>query len=199
MQNTRKDAITVRDPNKIDRRVRYTKKAIRDSFIALLEQKPIEKISVTEICKGADINRGTFYSHYSDPFELRNALANELVEAIERRMTELGVTSLTSLQSFNLLKEHRELLKIFAGPNGDHETIIKIISKQADKYLYETFNNLAKLPEQELSYIRTMLVSSIAITIKHWFDTDFEAEPEVVSSLLENFCSHGTSGFTGEN
>lgn len=189
----------MRDPNKIDRRVRYTKKAIRDSFIALLEQKPIEKISVTEICKGADINRGTFYSHYSDPFELRNALANELVEAIERRMTELGVTSLTSLQSFNLLKEYRELLKIFAGPNGDHETIIKIISTQADKYLYETFNNLAKLPEQELSYIRTMLVSSIAITIKHWFDTDFEADPEVVSSLLENFCAHGTSGFTGED
>lgn len=189
----------MRDPNKIDRRVRYTKMAIRDSFIALLEQKPIEKISVTEICKGADINRGTFYSHYSDPFELRNALANELVEAIEQRMKELGVTSLTSLQSFYLLKEHRELLKIFAGPNGDHEAIIRIISKQADEYLYDSFNRIAKLPEQEIAYLRAMLVSSIAITIKHWFDTDFEAEPAVVSSLLENFCAHGTSGFTGEN
>ncbi len=188
----------MRDPNKVDRRVRYTKKAIRDSFIALLEEKPIEKISVTEICKGADINRGTFYSHYSDPFELRASLANELVEAIERRIAELGVKRLTSQQSFILLKENRELLKIFAGPNGDHETIIRLISEQANEYLYESFNRIAKLPEQEIAYLREMLVSTIAITIKHWFDTDFEAEPEVVSGLLEKFCSRGTVGFTGE-
>ena len=65
---------------KIDRRVRYTKEAIRESFFALLEQKPVEKISVTEICRGADINRGTFYSHYTDPFDLRRSLADELVQ-----------------------------------------------------------------------------------------------------------------------
>ena len=60
---------TVR-PKKEDRRVRYTKQAIRDGFLRLLAEKPIEKISVTEICREADINRGTFYAHYSDPYVL---------------------------------------------------------------------------------------------------------------------------------
>ena len=49
-------------PKKTDRRVKYTKQAIRDSFLKLLSEKPIEKISVTEICREAEINRGTFYS-----------------------------------------------------------------------------------------------------------------------------------------
>lgn len=60
-------------PKKEDRRVRYTKQAIRDGFLRLLAEKPIEKISVTEICREADINRGTFYAHYSDPYELKRS------------------------------------------------------------------------------------------------------------------------------
>ena len=57
-------------PKKTDRRVKYTKQAIRDSFLKLLSEKPIEKISVTEICREAEINRGTFYSHYTNPYDL---------------------------------------------------------------------------------------------------------------------------------
>ena len=52
--------MTPSKPKKEDRRVRYTKQAIRDGFLTLLSRKPIEKISVTEICREADINRGTF-------------------------------------------------------------------------------------------------------------------------------------------
>ncbi|HBC96216.1 MAG TPA: TetR/AcrR family transcriptional regulator, partial [Clostridium sp.] len=42
---------------KTDRRVKYTKMVIRQSFIKLLKQKNISKISIKEICEDADINR----------------------------------------------------------------------------------------------------------------------------------------------
>ena len=69
-------------PKKEDRRVRYTKQAIRDGFLRLLAEKPIEKISVTEICREADINRGTFYAHYSDPYELKRSLEDQLSDTL---------------------------------------------------------------------------------------------------------------------
>ena len=46
---------------KQDRRTRYTRQAIKDTFLELLNQKSFTKITVTEICKNAEINRGTFY------------------------------------------------------------------------------------------------------------------------------------------
>ncbi len=52
--------------NGTDRRTKYTRKAIRDALMELLKTKPYSKISVTEICRLAEINRGTFYIHYYD-------------------------------------------------------------------------------------------------------------------------------------
>ena len=51
---------------KEDRRIRITKKAIKESLIELLQEYPIAKISVKMICESADINRSTFYAHYND-------------------------------------------------------------------------------------------------------------------------------------
>ena len=51
---------------KQDRRTRYTRQTIKNTFLELLTQKSFTKITVTEICKNAEINRGTFYLHYYD-------------------------------------------------------------------------------------------------------------------------------------
>ncbi len=52
--------------NAEDRRTKYTRSAIREALMGLLRIKPYSKITVTELCRLADINRGTFYIHYFD-------------------------------------------------------------------------------------------------------------------------------------
>ncbi|MGI6006447.1 MAG: TetR/AcrR family transcriptional regulator [Ruminococcus sp.] len=49
-----------------DRRTRYTCKVIRDSLLSLMRKKSFPKITVTEVCRLSEINRGTFYLHYYD-------------------------------------------------------------------------------------------------------------------------------------
>ena len=51
-----------------DRRTKYTKSVIRQALFDLLKEKPLNKITVTDICKMADINRSTFYSYYEDVY-----------------------------------------------------------------------------------------------------------------------------------
>lgn len=180
---------------KIDRRVCYSKAAIRESFLALLAKKPIEKISVTEICSDANINRGTFYAHYADPFDLRRCLADELALVLKARMDELGVTRLKSVEIFTLFRENSELCRIFAGKNGDSNALHRLIAKAADAYLGQEPDRIGKLSAEQLEYIRLMLIASITATVKHWLDTGLAAEPEELAAILDRFCSRGILDF----
>ena len=53
----------------MDRRIKYTKKIIKDCFFELLSEKDINKITVSELCNKADINRATFYRYYIDIYD----------------------------------------------------------------------------------------------------------------------------------
>ena len=63
----------------IDARVRYTRMIIEKSFLELLKTKPMSKVTVTELCQAAQINRATFYKHYLDVPDLQASLENEIL------------------------------------------------------------------------------------------------------------------------
>ena len=66
---------------KIDRRRRYTLSVIREAFFALLAEIGFAKMTVADICRRAEINRGTFYLHYEDKFALLDTLIDEALAA----------------------------------------------------------------------------------------------------------------------
>ena len=53
-----------------DKRSQRTQRLIKRVFMALLKEKPIEQITVTELCRIADINRSTFYQYYGDIYSI---------------------------------------------------------------------------------------------------------------------------------
>lgn len=64
---------------KTDARVKYTVKVIKEAFLKILENKPITKISVKEVAEAAEVNRATFYSHFSDCYDLLESIENDLL------------------------------------------------------------------------------------------------------------------------
>ena len=60
-----------------DRRVRKTRAILKQSLITLMKEKSIKHITVKELCEQSDINRGTFYLHYSDVFDLFEQVETE--------------------------------------------------------------------------------------------------------------------------
>ena len=67
----------------MDRRTKYTKTIIKDTFLNLLENKDITNITVTEICKEADINRATFYRYYIDIYDLLTKVEEEFTDELK--------------------------------------------------------------------------------------------------------------------
>ena len=78
---------------KQDARVRYTKMVIKSSLMELMQAKPVAKITVTEICERAGINRATFYAHYNDPTDLLQSIERELIDDISD-MTRPSIAAL---------------------------------------------------------------------------------------------------------
>ena len=62
-----------------DKRIKKTKKYLKDTLIQLLNESPFEEITVTRICQAADISRITFYSHYSDKYDLVDEIFQDMI------------------------------------------------------------------------------------------------------------------------
>lgn len=59
---------------KNDARVRYTKLVLKNALLKLMQTKPINKITVKEVCELAGLNRATFYAHYGNCFDLLESI-----------------------------------------------------------------------------------------------------------------------------
>lgn len=62
-----------------DRRVRRTKKALKESLISLIQEKEFREISVKDIVQLADLNRGTFYKHYQYKEDLLEEVIDDVI------------------------------------------------------------------------------------------------------------------------
>ena len=99
-----------------DLRTRYTRQVITDAFLQLLRQKPVERITVKEVCALAQINRSTFYRQYRDCFDLMDQLEqhglvclDELLQSMEARGTQATLTAVLCA-----LRDNDDLLGLLA-------------------------------------------------------------------------------------
>ncbi len=135
--------------NHTDRRVKRTKKALRDALLQLLENKSINEISVTELTTLADINRATFYFYYTDLIDMLQQIQNEAYEAF-RTVIEDASPSVTTLEGFT---DYAETLFTFC---KEHESLCRfIINNDINNQLY--------------TYIRSLMLTNIPNT-KEIFD-----------------------------
>ena len=86
----------------LDRRVRKTRRQLKECLTRLLKEKKIQDITVRELAEMADINRGTFYLHYKDVFDLMDQIKNELIEEVESVLTHHPVPELVARPSLAL-------------------------------------------------------------------------------------------------
>ena len=104
-----------------DRRVRKTRKQLKDCLIQLLKEKKVQDITVRELTEMADLNRGTFYLHYKDVFDLLEKTEAELFEEFNSLVLSHDAQDLKQRPSlifheiFSLVYENADLVEILMG------------------------------------------------------------------------------------
>ena len=114
---------------KMDIRVRYTKKAIAGAFLERLEEKPVNRITVREVCDGAGINRSTFYKYYHDCFDLMEQLENEALLQMDQLLDQAKNGGLTEIltPTMQTLKEHQKLIRLHLRSDEGSRFVRKLV------------------------------------------------------------------------
>ena len=90
-----------------DKRIAKTKKNLKNAMITMLGEKDFEHITITELCRAAEISRITFYSHYSDKYALLDEIFDDMLklgtEDYYRRQRENNPTGRLAAGYVNML------------------------------------------------------------------------------------------------
>jgi len=105
----------------MDRRIQKTRQAIVKTFVELLNEKGFDKITINDIATRANINRGTFYLHYVDKFDLLDKCIETYVEPLRQHCSNTTDTSTDAiaLQSiFEYLEKNFTIYKLLLSNEG---------------------------------------------------------------------------------
>lgn len=97
---------------------RKTRKLIRATFAEMLSEKgTIDKITVTELVKRANINRGTFYTHYDDVYAVAEDFETEILEQFDAASADIADIDAFVESFFAFIKENEPYYKMLCRSN----------------------------------------------------------------------------------
>ncbi len=173
----------------ISRRVKMTKKLIKDAFSALMENNSINKITVKEICENADVNRSTFYAHYSDQYALFEEIQDDIINITpsislyEKKPIFKVLTDFLKFIDENK-KLYRILFKNSAGTDFRNRILNKIFNRDGNSIDWiDGEMNLA-----DSMHFKMLMCGFGGMTmIENWIFGRFEASPEDLAAYMAEF------------
>lgn len=180
-----------------DARVRYTKMVITQSFIKILKTKPINKITVKEICAMAEINRATFYKHYLDVYDLLEKIEaqflDELRDILNSRANNTTKDILTLIMvSF---KADEETYKAISSSNGDPTFPAKIL--ETCNYITQTQMDIImnkKLTQKQKEWIYQFTAHGCNGILNNWISGGMKEPISEVADFVEQLIKNSLSG-----
>ncbi len=171
---------------KESRRVRYTKQALKESLLSLLQDKPINKVTVSAICQKADINRSSFYLHYRDAYDLMEQIERELSQQIDDaldRPLDLPDNDMI-IRIFRTIYDNRELCSVLFGPNGDRDFLARVITAQKERILEAWQHLMPGYSDSGLDYLYQYITFGAVGVVEKWVLGGYQESPEDIASLL---------------
>lgn len=183
---------------RLDRRKKYTRKVLKDSLLKLLKEKQISAITVKELCELADINRSTFYAHYSDQFDLLEQIEEELIGDMKMY-----------LSSYNFEKEDEtlqmteRLIKYFASKQEECQTLLNENSDSsfqtkvmnvAQEFIMKNWMGVVHLDEDISEYLSSFIVSGSIQVMKVWLNNGMDKSPGEMAEIIVNVINKGIFG-----
>ncbi|SMF69761.1 transcriptional regulator, TetR family [Paenibacillus uliginis N3/975] len=184
--------------NAVDRRIVRTKKALRDALTALMKEITFDEITVSDLTRRADINRGTFYLHYRDKYDLLEQSEEEIIEGIRSIRSQKQQLTKEDLPTFDYMnepmpfvtelfayvKENADFMRVILGPKGNPAFHVKLKTVMRDNM---SQGILTHLDEAQLivpiGYISAYAISAQLGVIQHWLDSGMKESPEELSLI----------------
>ena len=173
----------------VQKRKTSTKEDIKEALIQLLSEERFETISISKLCKRAGINRGTFYLHYQDKYQMIDSLKSDILSQLYSFFEEEGEYSKRfMIAKFYVLRANERLINAltrshyidFRGAIREFITSIILSEKQeaaTQRFLEENFH----IPQK---YALEIFLSSVEGIISLWIAGGAQEEPEEITQMI---------------
>ncbi|MEE1132029.1 MAG: TetR/AcrR family transcriptional regulator [Caryophanon sp.] len=173
-----------------------TKASIHAALLHMLTEKAFDSVTVGDIAKQAGINRGTFYLHYLDKFDLLDQIEQQLFETLGAHIDELhanysstvtferGQEQLASAL-FRSIQVQAPMLKIFLSDRGRAGFHIRLRNAFAEKVRHHLLqsDNVRQYLHVPIDYFVSFITSAFLGLIEQWVQNDFDKTPEQMTEL----------------
>ncbi len=181
---------------KEDRRVLYTKMFLREALLDLMSEKPVDRITPTELCRRANINRNTFYSHYYSVRELlqsiEDELKDEIISAVSTKL-QAGNVSVLLCEICEMIYKKKDLYRVLLSEYGDTKFLEDLIETVKDFVIEDWLKKGMKMDESTCDLVFKFFVDGSLSLIRHWAQNDMVQLPQEIAGLIDKLNYGGIS------
>lgn len=178
------------EENKEDRRVRRTRRLLKQGLAELMQEKEFKNITVKDITDRMDLNRGTFYLHYRDTYDLLEKMENEVLEELQSLIdTYVEPGTPQSLHSvlnpvMDYIVENRKLCRAIFENQACGDFIGKfrdLMYRNGEKLISK---RLSAAQKKRYNLAFGFISYGLMGTVQHWFDSKMDLSKEEVVEIL---------------
>lgn len=183
---------------KTDQRTRLTRLLLRRALTDLLCQKPIQSITISELCSTAGLNRGTFYAHYTDIYDLLSQIEEEMMETFRSALQPLLNTSAADFSPlkittgiFQCIKENADLCSVTLGPYGDKQFAARLLALGRESCLTGYSQYFEGATPQQIDYFYAFVSAGCLGLLEKWLGEGMTADASEIARIAEGIMLHG--------
>ncbi len=166
-----------------DRRVRYTKMVLRESLFDLLKIKMLNDISISELCKVADVNRNTFYNHYRFPKEIIQEIEDSIFEELTNNIRNKNSTDDVILAACKLLEKDKKMSELIFSQNTQSNLLAKVLTSFKNNK-WRVANGLSMYNDKSNDFSNEFSENGTVGVIRYWILNGFKESPENVALFI---------------
>lgn len=179
----------------MDRRKKYTRMVLKESLLKLLKKKQISSITIKEICDLADINRSTYYAHYSNQYDLLNSIEEEFIKDLVGTFSEYNFSKdkealRMTERLFEYIAANSDICQILLSENSEIYFQKKGMMI-AQQFIFKNWFTDRQLDQDTYEYINMFLVSGSIYVIKNWLENGQNKTPKEMAEIITNFINKG--------
>lgn len=171
-----------------DRRIAKTKAALREAFVTLLRTRPLNDITVAELCRVANIDRRTFYNHYENVNEIIDEIDRIAEEILTNAVRDIPISSKAFFDQFTkIMLTNMDYYEVIVREDRSFATLearCKIMLRNA---LLEYYTPRSKVDPLRLEYMAEYCASGIMSIYTHWIRHGRTLPVEELSQLAFDF------------
>ncbi len=166
-----------------NQRIRISKSMLKTALITLLKEKPLNQISVYELCQVAQINRTTFYKYYGNQTDLLHEIETDLLTQLDEDLKNIVAQNQNPIHSvLNQLFEQRETFCILVNSLPSHDFASHLFALPSIRMIFQNMTDDRNYSDTEAKYIRQFVFQGTFSILYNWLNSQ---HPESVDEIAE--------------